>query len=72
VDVVLESRDGSVVGLEVKAKAAAKQSDFRSLRHLRDKLGERFKAGVLVYTGESTVSFGDRLAAMPLSGLWAS
>lgn len=25
------------------------------LRHLRDKLGDRFKAGVLLYTGESTV-----------------
>lgn len=71
VDAVLERRDGSVVGIEVKTAASASARDFRGLRHLRDKLGDRFKAGVLLYTGPSTVPFGDRLAAVPLPGLWA-
>jgi len=71
VDIVLERRDGSVVAVEIKTAASAAPADFRGLRHLRDKLGERFKAGVLLYTGESTVPFGDRLAAVPLRGLWA-
>lgn len=71
VDVVLERRDGSVAAVEVKTAASATTSDFRGLRHLRDKLGDRFKAGVLLYTGEHTVPFGDRLAAVPLCGLWA-
>lgn len=71
VDIVLERRDGSVVGVEIKSAASASSSDFRGLRHLRDKLGSRFKAGILLYTGPSTVPFGDRLAAVPLSGLWA-
>jgi predicted AAA+ superfamily ATPase len=70
VDVVLERRDGSVVGIEVKSSASASSSDFRGLRQLRDKLGDRFKAGVLLYTGPSTVPFSDRLAAVPLIGLW--
>lgn len=72
VDVVLERRDGSVVAVEVKTAASASTADFRGLRHLRDKLGGRFKAGVLLYTGESVVPFGDRLAAVPLCGLWAN
>lgn len=71
VDIVLERRDGSVIGVEVKSAASASSSDFRGLRHLRDKLGDQFKAGVLLYTGPSTVPFGDRLAAVPLCGLWA-
>ena len=71
VDVVLERRDGSVVGVEVKTAASASPADFRGLRHLRDKLGAGFKAGVLLYTGESSVPFGDRLAAVPLSSLWS-
>lgn len=70
VDMVLERRDGSVVAIEVKSAASAASSDFRGLRHLRDKLGPRFKGGVLLYTGEYTVPFGDRLAAVPLCGLW--
>lgn len=71
VDVVLAHRDGRVVGVEVKAAATVGPRDFRGLRHLRDKLGERFVAGVLLYTGENTVPFEDRLAAVPISGLWA-
>jgi uncharacterized protein len=70
VDLVLERRDGSVAAVEVKAAASASSRDFRGLRYLRDKLGPRFKAGVLLYTGEHTVPFEDRLAAVPVSGLW--
>ena len=71
VDIVLERREGTVVGIEVKSAASASPIDFRGLRHLRDRLGNRFKAGILLYTGPNTVPFGDRLAAVPLSGLWA-
>ncbi|MBI4898132.1 MAG: ATP-binding protein [Actinobacteria bacterium] len=71
VDIVLEHRDGSVTAVEVKSAATVHRSDFRGLALLRDKLGSSFKAGALLYTGASTVPFGDRLAAVPLSGLWS-
>lgn len=71
VDIVIEHRDGSVSAVEVKSAATLRARDFRGLNHLRDKLGDRFKAGALLYTGASTVTFGDRLAAVPLPGLWA-
>jgi uncharacterized protein len=70
VDIVLEQRSGEVAGVEVKSAATVKRKDFAGLRHLRDKLGERFKAGVVLYTGERTLPFGDRMAAVPLRGLW--
>ncbi len=70
VDIIIESRDGSIAAVEVKSAATVRQRDFRGLRHLKDKLGGRFKAGALLYTGPNTVSFGDRLAAVPVSGLW--
>jgi predicted AAA+ superfamily ATPase len=63
--VVLERRDGSVVAVEVKTAASASPSDFRGLRHLRDKLGDRFKAGVLLYTGESTVAVRGQVGRGP-------
>lgn len=72
VDVVLERHSGEVVGVEVKAGATPHGDDFAGLRYLRDKLGARFKAGVLIYTGSRTLPFGDRLAALPVSGLWHS
>lgn len=70
VDIVLERRSGEIVGVEVKAGASPDADDFAGLRHLRDTLGERFKAGVLLYTGSQTIPFGDRIAAVPVSGLW--
>ncbi|MGH2878611.1 MAG: ATP-binding protein [Solirubrobacteraceae bacterium] len=71
VDLVLERRDGSVVGIEAKASATAGRDDFRGLRLLRERLGDRFAFGVVMYTGRASVPFGDRLAAIPLQALWA-
>jgi predicted AAA+ superfamily ATPase len=70
VDIVLELRGGTIAGVEVKTAATISSKDFAGLRYLRDKLGERFKFGVVLYTGERTLPFGDRLAAVPLCGLW--
>ena len=71
VDLVLERRDGTIVGVEVKASATTSPADFSGLRLLRDRLGDRFAFGAVLYTGSQTFPFGDRLAAVPLSGLWA-
>jgi predicted AAA+ superfamily ATPase len=70
VDAVLEDRSGHVVGIEVKAASTVGPDDFRGLRRLADRLGDDFVAGVVLYTGTSTLPFGDRLRAMPVSALW--
>jgi predicted AAA+ superfamily ATPase len=72
IDVVMELRGGAIAGVEVKTAATITSKDFAGLRYLRDKLGERFSFGVVLYTGERTLPFGDRLAAVPLCGLWQS
>lgn len=70
VDLVLESRTGDIVAIEVKAAASGSRRDIRAVEKLRDKVGARFKAGVVVCPCEQTVPLGDRLWAVPLSGLW--
>jgi predicted AAA+ superfamily ATPase len=72
VDIVIERHDGDVVGVEVKAGATPSEADFKGLAYLREKLGARFKAGVVLHAGADTLPFGDRLAASPLSGLWGT
>ena len=59
-----------VAGVEVKAGATVTGSDFRGLRRLKDACGERFAAGVVLYDGETSVSFGDGLHAVPMRLLW--
>lgn len=70
VDLVIETHDGRVAGLEVKASATARNEDFRGLRLFEERLGERFAGGVVLYTGRQTVRFGPRLAAVPIARLW--
>ena len=44
--------------------------DLRVLHRLKDSTGERFAAGLVLYDGEVTASFGDRLYAVPIRALW--
>jgi hypothetical protein len=71
IDIVAEANDGSVVGIEVKLGATPRKSDFSGLAHLRDALGDRFTAGVVLNTGAETLPFGERLWAVPVAGLWS-
>lgn len=70
VDAILEAADGRVIGVEVKAGATVRGEDLAGLRHLADRLGDRFVAGYVLYTGQQTLPFGDRLRALPLDALW--
>ncbi|MFG1375124.1 ATP-binding protein [Xanthobacter oligotrophicus] len=70
VDIVLERDDGMIAGIEVKASATVKASDFAGLRALAEACGDRFAFGVVLYDNTDIVPFGDRLAAAPLSSLW--
>lgn len=70
VDVVLEQGSVAVAGVEVKAAATVNQADLRGLRKLRDVAGSRFTAGVVLYDGNATISFGEKLFAVPIRQLW--
>jgi uncharacterized protein len=69
VDIVLECSSW-VAGVEVKASATVRNEDFRGLRKLQEIADDRFKAGVVFYDGEATLSFGSGLFAVPIRGLW--
>ena len=71
VDVLVERPDGSVMGFEVKSATSATTRDAAGLRFLRDRLGDRFIAGLVLHTGPRTASLGERLWALPVAGLWS-
>lgn len=71
VDLVLESSAGDVVAFEVKSGELVRPADAGPLGRLRDKLGGRFMAGIVLHTGGSARPLGDRLHAAPLACLWS-
>jgi predicted AAA+ superfamily ATPase len=70
IDFVLEGPGGAVVGIEVKATTSPGADTAKHLRWLRDRLGERFTAGVVLHLGQRASSFGDNIHAVPVSALW--
>ncbi|MEI6530732.1 MAG: ATP-binding protein [bacterium] len=70
VDLVLERGTHQIAGIEVKAASTVTPSDFRGLIKLRESAGQHFVAGVVLYDGETSASFSDRLFAIPLRALW--
>jgi len=70
VDIVIERGGRTLVGVEVKAAATVTSADFRGLRKLQANTGRRFAAGVVLYDGETTASFGPRLHAAPIRSIW--
>ncbi len=73
VDYVLENRQGQLFGIEVKAAATVSSSDFNGLRAFSQSLGthaDRVVGGLVIYTGDSIVPFGEHLFAVPVSALW--
>jgi len=70
VDIVIENEAAELVGIEVKAAATVNASDFKGLRKLADATRGALKLGLVLYDGEQTVPFGDRLFAAPVSCVW--
>jgi predicted AAA+ superfamily ATPase len=73
VDIILEQADGYLIGIEVKASSTVRESDFKGLRKFAEWVGERFKYGLVFYTGSRLLPFSSeekRYYAIPLSVLW--
>jgi len=72
VDGVLEDNSGRIIGIEVKAAETVRAEDFRGLKHLRRRLGSAFLAGIVLYCGTESLSFGDSLTCLPISAVWTT
>jgi predicted AAA+ superfamily ATPase len=71
IDFILENNHGEIVAIEVKASTTVTTHDFNHLEFLQAELGNSFIRGIVLYTGNQILSFGEKLIAMPLSSLWA-
>lgn len=71
VDLILELEDGRIIGVEVKASASYSASQFKGLARMRDRLGDRFIAGVVLGTASTGYRYADRLWGAPISALWS-
>lgn len=70
VDIVIERGAGQLVGMEVKASSTVKSADFAGLRQLKTYSGNKFEKGIVLYDGDTSVSFDEDLYAIPIRFIW--
>jgi predicted AAA+ superfamily ATPase len=71
IDIIIESPDGRVAAIKVKAGPGATPAAVRNLISLRDRLGPRFVIGVVLHSGPEGTRLGERIISLPISTLWA-
>ena len=69
VDFVLSDQSGKLVGIEVKASRSINPKDFSGLEKLKELSGDKFKRGIILYSGTDVFKRGDHYA-VPISALW--
>jgi len=72
IDFLIERDDGALLGIEIKAGSAVGKKDFNAMRWFQDNQlkGQPF-IGIILYSGEFSVSFGNNLWAVPFGSLWS-
>lgn len=71
VDLVLEDQNRHIYAIEIKSSETPDNHDFKGLKNLQSLIPDKFKKGIVLYTGEHFFGgFGENLYAVPLSSLW--
>lgn len=71
IDFIVENENGDVLGIEVKAGSVVKKSSFKHLIWFKENtMKENHFIGVVLYTDEHVLSFGEGLWAVPINTLW--
>lgn len=73
IDFLIEKEEEGIVGIEVKASSYVSKSDFDTQLWFRENIlkNKTPYKGIVLYSGEDTLSFGNRMLAVPIAALWA-
>lgn len=69
-DFVLENAQGDVVGIEVKSAKDIDKKAYSGLLELKELCGDKFKKGVILYTGNDIVPLSKKIWAVPVCYFW--
>lgn len=69
-DFVLENAQGDVVGVEVKSAKDIDKKAYSGLLELKELCGDKFKKGIILYTGNDIVPLSEKIWAVPVCYFW--
>ena len=71
IDFIIQDTNCNIYGIEVKAGSSVTKDQFKHLKWFSQNLakGKSFK-GIVLYTGEHVIPFGENMLAVPMNNLW--
>lgn len=69
IDFIVERTDGAMLGIEVKAGSSLGLGDFKHLKWFAKNLAKGEFTGIVLYSGERTLRFGEGFYAVPFASL---
>ncbi len=69
-DFVLENSNGDIVGIEVKSSNNIDKKYLSGLIELQELTENKFKKGIVIYTGQDIIPLSDKIWAVPVCYFW--
>lgn len=69
-DFVLENINGDIIGIEVKSSKNIDKKYLSGLLELQEICGDKFKRGIVLYTGNEIVPLSEKIWAVPICYFW--
>lgn len=71
IDFIIENDRGELLGIEVKAGSSVSISDYKHMIWFKNNIAkENPFCGIVLYTGEHSLSLGEDMYAVPIAALW--
>ena len=67
IDLILENRNQEIIAIEIKASQTVTSNMSKNFAQIKADTGDKFKIGLIIYTGNSIEVLGDGVYAIPLS-----
>ena len=71
VDIILERRDGKIIGIEVKSNHHVGIADIKGMLFLKESVPHLWHRGIILYCGDDIIPIAKDIIALPISALWA-
>ena len=67
---VLENSKGEVIGIKVKSSKTIDKKYLSGLQELKEVCGDKFKKGIVLYSGNEVFPLSDDIWAVPVCYFW--
>ena len=71
IDFIIQDSNNNIYGIEVKSGTLISKDYFKHLKWFKNNLAkDKNFVGIVLYSGENVVSFGENMFAVPINNLW--